>query len=72
MTHLRPTPIELQKNNDMIGFFERIRQLFEGAKPVADLGLTITDPPTQADVQAISDKVDELLTKMRAAEQMEQ
>lgn len=34
---------------------------------VADLNQTITDPPTQAEVQAISDKVDELLASLRAA-----
>lgn len=32
---------------------------------VADLNQTIADPPTQAEVQAISDKVDDLLAKMR-------
>ena len=72
MSNLRPTPVELQKNNDMVGFFERIRQLFGGAAPMTDLGLTISNPPTQVEVQAVSDKVDELLTKMRAAEQLNQ
>ena len=32
---------------------------------VADLNQTISDPPTQAEVQAISDKIDELLGKLR-------
>lgn len=40
------------------------------AAAVADLGQTISDPPTQAEVQAISDKVDELLAAMRAAGQL--
>ena len=33
----------------------------------ADLDQTITDPPTQAEVQAISDKVDAILAKLRSA-----
>ena len=33
---------------------------------VADLNQTISDPPTQAEVQAISDKIDELLGKLRS------
>ena len=34
----------------------------------ADLNQTITDPPTQAEVQAISDKVDAILAKLRSAD----
>jgi hypothetical protein len=30
-------------------------------QPVAPLGLTVNDPPTQSDVQTIANKVDELL-----------
>lgn len=37
------------------------------AAAVADLGQTISDPPTDVEVQAISDKVDELLASLRAA-----
>lgn len=39
----------------------------KAAAAVADLGQTISDPPTQAEVQAISDKVDEILAALRAA-----
>ena len=39
--------------------------------PVADLNQTISDPPTQAEVQAISDKIDEILAAMRVAETLE-
>jgi len=35
--------------------------------PVADLNLTASNPPTQSEVQAIGDKVDELLARLRAA-----
>lgn len=34
---------------------------------VADLNQTISSPPTQAEVQAITDKIDELLAAMRTA-----
>lgn len=37
------------------------------AAAVADLSQTITNPPTQAEVQAISDKIDELLASLRTA-----
>ena len=42
----------------------------EKATAVADLNQTISSPPTQGEVQAISDKVDELLATMRAAGQL--
>ena len=29
------------------------------------LGLTVSDPPTQAEVQSIADKLDEILTSLR-------
>jgi hypothetical protein len=37
------------------------------ATAVADANQTITNPPTQAEVQALSDKVDELLGALRTA-----
>lgn len=40
------------------------------AAAVADLDLTVTDPPTQAEVQAIADKMDELLAAMRASDEL--
>ena len=41
------------------------------ASAVTDLDQTISNPPTQAEVQALSDKVDELLAALRAAGLME-
>ena len=32
---------------------------------VATLGMTVSDPPTQAEVQAIADKIDELINALR-------
>ena len=39
---------------------------------VADLNQTITNPPTQAEVQDISDKIDELLAALRTAKIIEE
>lgn len=36
------------------------------AEAVSDLGATVSDPPAQAEVQAIADKIDELLAALRA------
>lgn len=47
-------------------FAERVNRLPGGA--VTDLNLTISDPPTQAQVQAVSNKVDALLSSLRAAQ----
>ena len=41
--------------------------LVHQATAVADLDQTISEPPTQAEVQAISDKVDALLAALRTA-----
>lgn len=38
---------------------------------VADLSQTISDPPTQTEVQDLSDKVDELLAAMRTSGQLD-
>jgi len=49
-------------------------ELIEGtvfkAAAVSDLGQTISNPPTQIEVQDLSDKVDELLAAMRTAKQL--
>lgn len=37
------------------------------AAAIADLGQTISNPPTQAEVQAITDKIDGLLAALRTA-----
>lgn len=34
---------------------------------IADLGLVVSDPPAQAEVQAVADKIDFLLGTLRAA-----
>ncbi|MBI1335831.1 MAG: hypothetical protein GC164_02585 [Phycisphaera sp.] len=37
------------------------------ATAIADLSLTVSNPPTQSEVQAISDKVDAILSALRSA-----
>ena len=41
------------------------------ASAIADLNQTISNPPTQAEVQAISNKIDALLAAQRTAGQLE-
>lgn len=38
---------------------------------IADLNLTVSNPPTQAEGQAIADKIDEILAAMRTAGSLE-
>lgn len=63
-------PTQLDPNNQRV--LLSTLQLFEDwtknprIVAVANLDQTISDPPTQAEVQAISDKIDELLTALRS------
>jgi hypothetical protein len=57
-------------SGEMRGQFQAIADAFDGIRTrffaVMPLGLTVSDPPTQADVQAIADKLDELINTLRA------
>ena len=64
------TPPELSQNARTAIFFEELRKRTNIAA-VADLNQTITNPPTQAEVQAISDKIDEILAALRLPELMD-
>jgi hypothetical protein len=55
------------KNRAIVGYLQAISRK---AAAVADLDQTISNPPTQAEVQAISDKLDELLAALRTAEKL--
>ena len=44
-------------------FIEDVRGRFVSLTP---LGLTVSNPPTRADVQAIADKLDELINTLNA------
>lgn len=63
MSKIQNTPRELQATTEMALFFEKMKARLDVA-PVADLNQTIAGPSI-AEVQAISDKVDELMAAMR-------
>lgn len=50
---------------DLDRFADRIVLAQAQLATIALLGQTISDPPTQSEVQDISDKIDELLTAFR-------
>ena len=64
------TPLELRQNARSAIFFEELRKRTNIAA-VADLNQNISDPPTEAEVQAISDKIDELLAALRLPQLMD-
>jgi hypothetical protein len=49
----------------MRGQFQAIQNRFDTAAQVQQLGLTVSDPPTQAGVPAIADKLDEVITRLQ-------
>jgi hypothetical protein len=53
---------------ELRGQFQAIASSLDGINgkliAVAPLGLTVSDPPTRADVQAIADKLDELINTL--------
>ena len=50
--------------------FQAIQNSFDDLRAhliaVAPVGLTVSNPPTQADVQALADKLDELINTLNA------
>ena len=54
----------------MRGQFQAIQNNFDDIRArliaLTPLGLKVSNPPTQADVQAIADKLDELLNTLNA------
>jgi hypothetical protein len=53
-------------SGEMRGQFQAIQNRFDDATQVQPRGLTVSNPPTQADVQAIADKLDELINSLNA------
>ncbi len=59
--------------NDILTAFPSMSDIYDvivpncaaNANGVATLGLTVSNPPTQAEVQAIADKLDELINALR-------
>ena len=55
---------------EMRGQFQAIQNNFDDLRArllaLTPLGLTVSNPPTQADVQALADKLDELINTLSA------
>ena len=55
-------------SGEMRGQFQAISGMFDDIRgkliSLTPLGLTVSNPPTQADVQAIADKLDELINTL--------
>ena len=55
---------------EMRGQFQAIPGMFDDLRglliSLAPLGLTVSNPPTQADVPALADKLDELINTLNA------
>lgn len=61
-------PTKLSVNRVLLGTLQLFVDWTKGKRieAVADLTQSISNPPTQAEVQAIQDKVNELLTNLRS------
>jgi hypothetical protein len=57
-------------SGEMRGQFQAIQNSFDDTRArliaTLPLGLTVSNPPTQAEVQAIADKLDELIAALSA------
>jgi hypothetical protein len=45
--------------------FQAIQNRFDTAAQVQQIGLTVSNPPTQAEMQAIADKLDEVIPALQ-------
>jgi len=61
-------PTQLSKDRVLLGLLQSMQDWTKKPRivAVADLSLTVSNPPTQAEVQAIANKVDELLGALRS------
>jgi len=57
-------------SGELRGQFQAISGMFDDIRgrliSLTPLGLTVSNPPTQADVQALADKLDELINTLNA------
>jgi hypothetical protein len=58
-------PASLGLGREHLALLQQFADRIAAIGEVDDLGQTISNPPTQAQVQAISDKIDELLEAAR-------
>ena len=70
MRKISPVPPSFREDRNVVQFFEEVREVTVAASPIADLNQTIAGPST-AEVQAISDKVDEILAALRTSGKLE-
>jgi hypothetical protein len=65
-----PADNSLIVSGELRGQFQAIQNSLDDIRgrliTLTPLGLTVSDPPTQADVQAIADKLDELINTLSA------
>lgn len=61
-------PTQLSKDRVLLGMLQSMKDWTEKPRieAVDNLNLTVSNPPTQAEVQQIADKVDELLEALRS------
>jgi len=52
---------------ELRGQFQAIQNRFDNAAQVQALGMVVSDPPTQAEMQAIADKLNEVITALQTA-----
>ncbi len=64
MSKISPVPLSIREQPDLVQFLEEIRQRTNSAATITDLNQTIAGPSI-AEVQTISDKVDEILAALR-------
>lgn len=62
-------PAGLFNDQTLVGFLQSVVDRVEKPRvdAINDLDQTISNPPTQAEVQAISDKIDEILANWRTS-----
>lgn len=61
-------PTQLSKDRVLLGMLQSMKDWTEKPRieAVANLNLTVSNPPTQVEVQLIANKVDELLDALRS------
>jgi hypothetical protein len=59
-----PADNSLIVSGELRGQFQAIQDRFDMTVGVDQLGMTVSNPPTQAEMQAIADKLDEVITAL--------
>ena len=52
-------------SGELRGQFQAIQDRFDNAAQVQALGMVVSDPPSQAEMQTIADKLDELINRVQ-------